>query len=62
MAGCFGNHPVDRYLERQLNKWLDEEQVYVCPNCAEEDVIDNLEVDDNDNVVCPHCGEIDENL
>lgn len=24
MAGCFGNHPVDRYLENQLYRYLAE--------------------------------------
>ena len=24
MAGIYGNHPEDRYFERQLHKYLDE--------------------------------------
>lgn len=32
MSGCFGNHPFDRAMERQLDRWLDqrdkEEQAY----------------------------------
>jgi hypothetical protein len=25
MAGCFGNHPVDRYLEKQLDEYLKQD-------------------------------------
>lgn len=28
MGGCFGNSPVDRYLENQLYRQLDEEDRY----------------------------------
>lgn len=24
MAGCFGNHPIDRYMENQLYRYLDQ--------------------------------------
>ena len=24
MSGCFGNHPIDRWMESQLNRHLDE--------------------------------------
>ncbi len=27
MAGCFGDNPIDRYLERQLDEWLEEEEM-----------------------------------
>ena len=35
MAGCFGNHPVDRYLESQLNNYLNEDILY-CYVCNEQ--------------------------
>jgi hypothetical protein len=25
MAGCYGNHPEDKYFERQLNRYLDKQ-------------------------------------
>jgi hypothetical protein len=25
MAGCFGNHPIDRWMEGQLNRYLDSQ-------------------------------------
>lgn len=28
MAGCFGNHPIDRWMENQLFQYLDEEEEY----------------------------------
>jgi hypothetical protein len=28
MAGCYGNHPEDRYFERQLNEHLDKEAAF----------------------------------
>lgn len=37
MAGCFGNHPVDRYLEGQLNKRLSEESAF---NAFAENILD----------------------
>lgn len=34
MAGCFGNHPVDKYLERELLNHLNDEvnssECYMC--------------------------------
>ncbi len=28
MAGCYGSSSEDRYFERQLDKWLDENDDY----------------------------------
>lgn len=41
MSGCFGNHPVDRHLEGQLNRHLDEEdrQQMKCEQCINYDSI-----------------------
>ena len=50
MAGCFGNHPVDRYLENQLYRHLDETDVH-CPDCRG----DNLEEDDQGEFRCYDC-------
>ena len=42
MAGCFGNHPFDRYMERQLYRHLEEEQDYesmceeICKNIPDD--------------------------
>lgn len=33
MAGCFGNHPFDRMMEQQLNRWLDSQAEFDCDNC-----------------------------
>ena len=52
MAGCFGNHPYDRYLERQLDEWLDSQEEGFCPNCEAD--LTELEEDD---IYCPECGK-----
>jgi len=44
MGGCFGNHPVDRYLENQLNRHLDEEEEAIqrCEKCVHCDAINDV--------------------
>ena len=41
MAGCFGNHPVDRWMESQLMRYLDECDANECDNdeCEEEECL-----------------------
>lgn len=57
MAGCFGNHPVDKRLEQQLNNWLWEHDGIICEECGREDIIDDWELDEDSNeVICPDCG------
>ena len=34
MAGCFGNRFFDREMERRLIRHLDEESMFVCPDCG----------------------------
>jgi uncharacterized paraquat-inducible protein A len=56
MAGCFGNHPFDRAMERQLFDWLDSQDTVICPNCGFEICIDDFE--DDEDIVCPKCETI----
>ena len=58
MAGCFGNHPVDRWIEGQLNQYLNEDGgIYKCENCNFEAVDDDWNYnEENDALVCPKCG------
>ena len=38
MAGCFGNSAEDRYFEKQLNDYLDSQEIHsVCEECELED-------------------------
>lgn len=56
MGGCFGNHPFDRDMERQLMRHLEEESTFRCPDCGFECEIedDRLYPDENsDEPVCP---------
>ena len=56
MAGIFGNHWVDRHLEGQLNRHLDEQDKVFCEHCQNE--FDINDADDGDSprcVVCPNC-------
>ncbi len=41
MAGCFGNHPVDKHLEGELNRHLSKEDEY---DKYVEKVCDEIEV------------------
>lgn len=45
MAGCFGNHWVDRQMENQLMRYLDEyrEDDFVHPKCKETGVCQETE-------------------
>lgn len=42
MAGCFDNSPYDRYLEREVDRYLDEQEEYEeeyaswCAKCEEQ--------------------------
>ena len=55
MAGCFGNHPFDRAMERQLDRYLDsldnpvEIEVSKCCECEFKEV--------GVNKFCYSCGE-----
>ena len=51
MAGCFGNHPVDRWIENQLYRWLDENcDGYRMSDCCNAPT-------DTDILICMECGE-----
>ena len=58
MAGIFGNHPVDRWLENELFRYLDQcDQVY-CEACNFEGHIDNVEIEETEEKdfwICPKC-------
>ena len=56
MSGCFGNHPVDRYLESQLFQYLDDSERISCPKCDHTEHYEKFEWDDDDNCYCPSCG------
>jgi hypothetical protein len=43
MAGCFGNHPVDRWMERQLDDYLNSF-----------DPEDERPVNDNEEEIIPY--------
>lgn len=54
MAGIFGNHPVDRWMEQQLNNYLYSGGE--CDWCGFEAADDEwLYSDEHDEFVCPHC-------
>ena len=57
MAGCFGNHPVDRWMEQQLNQHLgSENNNYLCEGCGFDAVDDDWDYDEIANeLVCPNC-------
>lgn len=44
MAGCYGNHPEDRFYERMLDKYLDK--TYAEPEEEEEDYDEEDEDDE----------------
>jgi hypothetical protein len=36
MAGCFGSHPIDRWMERQLHAHIDAQDLpRACEDCPE---------------------------
>lgn len=43
MAGCFGNHPYDRYLEKQTNDYLNQSEGYVKPEVTKQWLASKLE-------------------
>jgi len=49
MAGCFGSHPIDRWMERRLDDYLDR----TYGDDEEEDGDDEYGEDDE---CCPECG------
>jgi rubrerythrin len=66
MAGCFGNHPVDRYLENQLFQHLEREEeefefenddeLFICEKCGHTCSIADIEYDDiHFYDICPKC-------
>lgn len=65
MVGCFGNYPVDRYLEDKLYQYLDaedenadvdEDELFVCEKCGHICNIANVEYDDIKFYdICPKC-------
>lgn len=61
MAGCFGNSAYDRMMERELYKYLDSLDKWVCPWCNYEGSFDKLSDDpdyynpETDAIKCPKC-------
>ena len=57
MAGCFGNHPVDRWVEGQLNQYLNSDtDKYKCEGCDFEAFDEDWDYDEETNeLVCPNC-------
>jgi hypothetical protein len=47
MAGCFGNHPVDRYLEGQLNNYINSEADFETYHQNVSDLISDTLMNDN---------------
>ena len=60
MAGCFGNHPVDRWMEKQLEDYLvsqGDEDTYYCEWCDADFNEESCEWQFSTNeYVCPECG------
>ena len=62
MAGCYGNDPYDRAMEKRLNDYLDYcenlEKIY-CEECGMEirhlEDCNTIEEDDLIWYECPHC-------
>ena len=54
MAGCFGNHPFDRAMEAELNRYLDSTEPMECEVCGEEMDWDGM----RERWECPACGAI----
>lgn len=41
MAGCFGSHPIDRWMERKIDRYLDSQELpEPCRNC---ELVDDCE-------------------
>lgn len=58
MAGCFGNHWVDRHIEAELMRHLNREESVYCDNCDSSYSVDKCEWNDIKEVyLCPTCGK-----
>jgi len=56
MAGCFGNNPYDRYMEAQLNRYLDSLEYMYCPTCDRNIHENDFEYDNETGKdLCPYC-------
>ena len=55
LIGCFGNHPFDRHMERELERYLEGTEEIQCPECGY--VCEKWEVEENDGR-CPECETI----
>jgi hypothetical protein len=56
MAGCFGNHPVDRWMEQQLNNYLNDpdNDAYLCEKCGYVGNSDDWDYDEENHILlCP---------
>jgi len=59
MAGCFGNHPVDRWIEQQLHDYLNDSELLYCDRCGFESWEDDFDYDEEiEKLICPDCGNI----
>ena len=56
MSGCFGNDPVDRWIEGQLFQYLKECDEVHCEHCDEVFNIEELTWD-KEFALCPNCKE-----
>ena len=61
MSGIFGDHPMDRYFEKQLDEYLDSREpddIYlVCDACGYGETVASDELDQADELICPECGK-----
>lgn len=58
MSGCFDNSKFDKYIERQLDEYLDQfDDELVCEECGYHAFMENWDTlpDDKDRVYCPEC-------
>lgn len=56
MAGCYGNSPEDRARERQLDAYLDSQEIPTCSSCGE--LIDEDNDCMDDPTVCQVCHDL----
>ncbi len=55
MTGCFGNSPLDRMRERELDDYLNS------LDADDDDDYENEEEEDSEGdleIICPHCDEV----
>lgn len=65
MSGCFGNHPVDKWMESQVDKYCDgADDVIICKDCGKEGSLDNDTdwVMLGDDFFCPVCSNIEDTI